>query len=209
MSIVTQKTGTLRVQATLRLSIFYTRKCVQTLSSAQLFVTPWTVPRQAPPSMGFSRRKYWSELPFPTSGDLPDPGIELTSLVSPALASGFIIEPAGRFILEQWAVKALNLQMATKLPGRELQSSELHPEKWQQKHRKDLDKNMKPGMTADFLLLKTSINSSLYCIKNFSTPSTFQRGPRLLKKKISDCRRKSPCQELKTMKLITIRSAAV
>ena len=53
------------------------------------FATPWTVVRQAPLSMGFSRQEYWSGLPFPTPGDLPDPGIEPASLVSPALAGGF------------------------------------------------------------------------------------------------------------------------
>ena len=40
------------------------------------FATPWTVAYQAPPSMGFSRQEYWSGLPFPSPGDLPDPGIE-------------------------------------------------------------------------------------------------------------------------------------
>ena len=44
---------------------------------------------QAPPSIGFSRQEYWSRLPCPLPGDLPDPGIELTSLTSPALAGGF------------------------------------------------------------------------------------------------------------------------
>ena len=48
-------------------------------SRVQLLVTPWTVARQAPLSMGFSRQEYWSELPFPSSGDLPDPGIEPAS----------------------------------------------------------------------------------------------------------------------------------
>ena len=43
------------------------------------FMTPWTVARQAPLSMGFSRQEYWSGLPFPPPGDLPDPGIELPS----------------------------------------------------------------------------------------------------------------------------------
>ena len=43
--------------------------------------TPWTVTHQAPLSMGFSRREYWSGLPFPTPGDLPHPGTELVSLV--------------------------------------------------------------------------------------------------------------------------------
>ena len=55
----------------------------QSLSCVQLFVTPWTVARQAPLSMGFSRQEYWGGLPFPTSGDFPDPGIELTSPVAP------------------------------------------------------------------------------------------------------------------------------
>ena len=43
------------------------------------FATPWTVARQAPLSMGFSRQEYWSELPFPSQGDLPDSGIKPTS----------------------------------------------------------------------------------------------------------------------------------
>ena len=49
---------------------------VKSLSRVQLFVTPWTVAYQAPLSMGFSRQEYWSELPFPSPGDLPNPGIE-------------------------------------------------------------------------------------------------------------------------------------
>ena len=40
------------------------------------FATLWTVAHQAPPSMGFSRQEYWSGLPFPSPGDLPDPGIK-------------------------------------------------------------------------------------------------------------------------------------
>ena len=49
---------------------------VKSLSRVRLFVTPWTVAYQAPPSMGFSRHECWSGLPFPSPGDLPDPGIE-------------------------------------------------------------------------------------------------------------------------------------
>ena len=49
---------------------------VKSLSHAQLFGTPWTVAYQAPPSMEFSRQEYRSGLPFPSPGDLPDPGIE-------------------------------------------------------------------------------------------------------------------------------------
>ena len=48
---------------------------VKLLSRVRLFATPWTVAHQAPPSMGFSRQKYWSGLPLPSPGDLPNPGI--------------------------------------------------------------------------------------------------------------------------------------
>ena len=51
--------------------------------------TLWTVARQAPLSMGFSRQEYWSGLPCPPPGNLPDPGIEPTSLTSPALRGEF------------------------------------------------------------------------------------------------------------------------
>ena len=49
---------------------------VKSLSCVQLFVTPWTIANQAPLSMGFSKEEYWSGLPFPSPGYLPDPGIE-------------------------------------------------------------------------------------------------------------------------------------
>ena len=51
-------------------------KSVKSLSCVRLFVTPWTAANQDPQSMGFSRQEYWSGLPFPSPGDLPDPGIE-------------------------------------------------------------------------------------------------------------------------------------
>ena len=61
------------------------------LSCVRLFETPWTVAHQAPPSMGFSRQGYWNGLPFPSPGDLPDPGIEPRS---PALeADALTSEP--------------------------------------------------------------------------------------------------------------------
>ena len=60
-------------------------------SYVQLFVTPWTVARQAPLSMGFSREEHWSRLPFPSPGDLPDTGIELAS---PVLAGGLFTTSA-------------------------------------------------------------------------------------------------------------------
>ena len=55
------------------------------LSCVQLCVTSWTVTHQAPLSMGFSRQEYWSRLPSPSPGDLPDPGIKSVSPKCPAL----------------------------------------------------------------------------------------------------------------------------
>ena len=65
-------------------------QCTWVLSCVQLFVAPWTVACQAPLSIGFSRQDYWSGLPYPSLGDLPNPGIEPTSPMSPALAGGFL-----------------------------------------------------------------------------------------------------------------------
>ena len=61
-----------------------------TFSHVQLLMTPWTIARQALLSMKFPRQEYWSGLSFPTPGDLPDSRIELMSLASSALASGFL-----------------------------------------------------------------------------------------------------------------------
>ena len=70
---------------------------VYLLNCVRFFVTSWTVPHQAPLSMGFSRQGYWSGLPLPSPGNLPDPGIEPTSLASPALAGRFFTtEPPGK-----------------------------------------------------------------------------------------------------------------
>ena len=70
---------------------------VKSLSRVQLFATPWTVAYQAPPSMGFSRQECWSGLPFPSPGDLPDPGIkpESPTLEADALPS----ESPGKYVL--------------------------------------------------------------------------------------------------------------
>ena len=67
---------------------------ISSFSHVQLFVILWTVAYQASPSMGFSRQEYWSGLPFPSPGDLPDPGIEPGSptLKADALSS----EPPGK-----------------------------------------------------------------------------------------------------------------
>ena len=55
-------------------------------SRVLLFEILWTLAYQTPLSMGFSKQEYWNGLPYPPPGDLPDPGIELASLMSPALA---------------------------------------------------------------------------------------------------------------------------
>ena len=59
-----------------RLSLHFTYFSL-TVNVLPPFATPWTVAHQAPLSMGFSRQEYWSGLPFPSPGDLPNPGIEL------------------------------------------------------------------------------------------------------------------------------------
>ena len=71
-----------------------TKVKMKSLSRVQLFATLWTVAHQAPQSTVFSRQEYWSGLPFPSPGDLPDPGIEP---MSPALrADALTSEPQGK-----------------------------------------------------------------------------------------------------------------
>ena len=69
--------------------VFYMCVCVSRFSHVRLFATLWTVAHQAPLSMGFFRQEYWSGLPCLPPGDLPDLGIKLMPLMSPALAGGF------------------------------------------------------------------------------------------------------------------------
>ena len=63
--------------------------CAQLLSRVLLLETPWTVAHQLLLSMGFLRQEYWSGLPFPSPGDLPDPGMESVSPATPTLAGRF------------------------------------------------------------------------------------------------------------------------
>ena len=60
--------------------------CTQSFNPGRLFVTPWALAHQTPLSIGFSRQENWSGLPCPPAGDLRNPGIELVSFMSPALA---------------------------------------------------------------------------------------------------------------------------
>ena len=69
---------------------------MKSLSHVRLFATPWAEAYQAPPFMEFSRQEYWSGLPFPSPGDLPDPWIEPTS---PVLTGEFFTtEPPGKLM---------------------------------------------------------------------------------------------------------------
>ena len=73
-------------------------------------VIPWTVANQAPLSMGFSKQEYWSGLPFPPPGDLPDPGIKFTSPTAPGLQ-------ADSLLLSHWKspeIKHTWVQMLTR-----------------------------------------------------------------------------------------------
>ena len=78
------------------------------LSRVRLLATPGTVAHQAPLSVGFSRQEHWSGLPFPSPGDLPNPGIEPTSLESPASAGRFLatVPPGKPFCLKSPEVRA-------------------------------------------------------------------------------------------------------
>ena len=76
-------------------------------SRVRLSVTLWTLAHQAPLSMGFSRQEYCRGLPWTPPGDLPDPGIELGSLKSPALAGGFFTTSASWEALAAWEAGGL------------------------------------------------------------------------------------------------------
>ena len=80
---------------------------MKSLSPVRLVETPWTVAYQAPQSVEFSRQEYWSGLPFPSPGDLPDPGIETRS---PALeADSLPSEPPGKPLLMAIVLRILLL----------------------------------------------------------------------------------------------------
>ena len=85
---------------------------VKSLSCVRLFATPWTAAYQAPPSIAFSRQEYWSGLPFPSPGDLPDPGIKpgFPTLEAEALTS----EPPGKAASQRKAMPK-NPQTTTQL----------------------------------------------------------------------------------------------
>ena len=75
------------------LKCYWTSEPVKLLSRVWLFEMPWTVAYQTPPSMEFSMQEYWSVLPFPSPGDLPDPGIEPRSLTPQADTLSSVTKP--------------------------------------------------------------------------------------------------------------------
>ena len=83
-----------QIYSDMYLPLYIMSEWVMSLSHVWLFVSPWTVARQAPLSVGFSRQEYWSGLPFPSPGDLPNTGIKpgSTILQADALTS----EPPGK-----------------------------------------------------------------------------------------------------------------
>ena len=83
----------------------------QSLSCVRLCATPWTVAHQAPLSLGLSRQEYWSGLPLPFPGDLPDPGLNPCLLLC-------------RRILDRWATGGVSLLFYTSFPFRSPQSAE-------------------------------------------------------------------------------------
>ena len=86
---------------------------VKSLSHVQLFVTPWTIACQAPPSMGFSRQEHWSGLPFPSPGDLPDPGMDPGS---PALQEDPLpSEPPGNPTYQFRSVQFSSVQLLSRV----------------------------------------------------------------------------------------------
>ena len=99
--IVKQPPGALHLWGALELyvpcPIPFHKVCAQLLSHVWFFATPWVIACQAPPSMGFSKKEYWSGLPFPAPGDLLDPEIKPKPLLSPVLAGAvFTTELPGK-----------------------------------------------------------------------------------------------------------------
>ena len=93
----------------------YWKVKVKSLSRVRLFPTLWTVASQGPPSMGVSRQDYWSELPFASPEDLPDPGTEPKSPASQSLAGRFF---ATWFFL--WSCVDVRVELRRRLSTEEL-----------------------------------------------------------------------------------------
>ena len=99
---------------------------VKSLSRVRLIVTLWTVAYQTPQSVEFSRQEYWSGFPFPSPGDLPDPGMEHASLIL-----------AGRFFTTESPEKPQGF-------GNELKKQVTRPNGWEsQKETKRCNRSVR------------------------------------------------------------------
>ena len=98
---------------------------VRLLSHIRLWATSWTVAHQAPLSMGFSRQECWSGLPFPPSGNLPNPRIEPVPLMSPALRGRFFTTSATWKVLKYSF--AVNLNCILEKACKKNLQEEIHP----------------------------------------------------------------------------------
>ena len=93
--------------------IYESEKSVNSLSHIWLFATPWTVAHQTPLSMGFPRQESWSGLPYPSPGDLPNPGIEPGSLA--LQADSLPSEPLGKPLMYTFIQQPMNSSYSTGL----------------------------------------------------------------------------------------------
>ena len=118
---------------------------VKLLSGVRLFATPWTIAYQAPPSMGFSKQEYWSGLPFPSPGDLPDPGIE--SRPPALLADALPSEPPGKSMSHKGSPKSVSCRDASHVNKEP--PSFCHIPLWKPYFLSDLTQN--PYLTSGFI----------------------------------------------------------
>ena len=131
---------------------------VKSLSRVRLFVTPWTIAYQAPPSMRFSRQECWSGLPFPSPGDLPDPGIEPGS---PALQADTLpSEPPGALCIIEIVFNA-NGSISFKGPLRKRSL------KWSFKWKRSLNRS---GQSSIIIILRDREKAESLIIKKNISP---------------------------------------
>ena len=140
----------------------------KSLSHIRLFVTPWTVAHQAPLSMGFSRQEYCSGLPCPPPGNLPDPGMGPTTLLS--------LAPAGRFFTTQppfwssWSsIQACEKVLITERPYKPVLTAPRQTRRVEWLYKQNRSEKELP--CHDNRSLTSTISSTLNCTSNASSMS--------------------------------------
>ena len=139
-------------------------------SRVQLFVSPWTIAHQAPLSVGFSREEFWSELPCPPPGDLPDPEIKPTSLGSPALAGRFSFSPGRLFTTDppEKPIRSNNHQLlVAPYPLSGTPSSVGNRLPYSSRCCSDVTSSLRPAPTHSKLLTSPSCNACLLSLPYF------------------------------------------